>query len=192
MAQIHLLEANVSYDTAKQAVGKNQIIQMNGYGDDRYVVYDVTEESGQFIYRLINLRTHELREIEIIRPLSEKFGIGYYFDDVNPQFMDTFEVEVLRSKAENIAGEKRKELQRKLEDDERLYALGLQRLEAIVPKDVKGIITAELNEDESDSMTDYFGYRTVHTVILGFSNHTKDLFSEMRKYAANFEETKHL
>jgi len=192
MAQIHLLEANVSYDTAKQAVGKNQIIQMNGYGDDRYVVYDVMEESGQFIYRLINLRTYELRQIEIIRPLSEKFGIGYYFDDVNPQFMDTFEVEVLRSKAENIAGEKRKELQRKLEDDERLYALGLQRLEAIVPDDVKAVIIAEQREDDSDSMTDYFSYHSIRTVILGFSTHTKDLFSEMRKYAANFEETANL
>jgi hypothetical protein len=38
-------------------------------------------------------------------------------------------------------------------------------------------------------MTDYYGYRTKRTVILGFSSHTKDLFSEMRKYAANFEET---
>jgi hypothetical protein len=29
-------------------------------------------------------------------------------------------------------------------------------------------------------------------VILGFSTHTKDLFSEMRKCAANFEGTIHL
>jgi hypothetical protein len=46
MAQAHLLFANKSYDTAKQAVGKNQIIQMNGYEDDRYVVYDITEGYG--------------------------------------------------------------------------------------------------------------------------------------------------
>ena len=192
MAQIHLLEANVSYDTAKQAVGKNQIIQMNGYGDDRYVVYDVMEESGQFIYGLINLHTHELREIEIIRPLSEKFGIGYYFDDANPQFMDTFEVEVLRSKAENIAGEKRKELQADDGMNKRLTAIGKERLQKLIPADTKAIIIAELHENESDGMTDYYGYRTVRTVILGFSKHTKDLFSEMRKYAANFEDTAHL
>jgi ribonuclease BN (tRNA processing enzyme) len=41
-------------------------------------------------------------------------------------------------------------------------------------------------------MTDYYGYHTTRTVILGFSNHTKDLFSEMRKYAANFSETAYL
>jgi hypothetical protein len=41
-------------------------------------------------------------------------------------------------------------------------------------------------------MTDYFAYGTDRTVILGFSTHTKDLFSEMRKYAANFEGTAYL
>lgn len=41
-------------------------------------------------------------------------------------------------------------------------------------------------------MTDYFGYNIVRTVILSFSNHTKDLFSELRKYAANFDETAYL
>jgi hypothetical protein len=41
-------------------------------------------------------------------------------------------------------------------------------------------------------MTDYYGYHTTRTVILGFSSHTKNLFSEMRKYASNFEKTAHL
>ena len=192
MAQIHLLEANVSYDTAKQAVGKNQIIQMNGYDDDKFVVYDILQTKWGLSYELINLRSHNFGQCDLIRPLSKKFGIGYYFDDENPQYMEADEVEKLRCKAENIADEKRKEAQVEQERNERLRVIGQQRLEAIVPEDVKGIIIAELNEDESDSMTDYFSYRTVRTVILGFSNHTKDLFSEMRKYTANFEETKHL
>ena len=41
-------------------------------------------------------------------------------------------------------------------------------------------------------MTDYYRYRTRRTVILGFSTHTRDLFSEMRKHASNFEETAYL
>ena len=40
MGQVHLLGANVSYDTNKQAVEKNQIIQLCGYENDKYVVYD--------------------------------------------------------------------------------------------------------------------------------------------------------
>jgi hypothetical protein len=41
-------------------------------------------------------------------------------------------------------------------------------------------------------MTDYYVYHTKRTLILGFSGHTKDLFSEMRKYAANFDKTVYL
>ena len=45
---------------------------------------------------------------------------------------------------------------------------------------------------ECDSYTDYYDYRIERTVILGFSTHTRNLFSEMRKYAANFEGTAYL
>jgi hypothetical protein len=192
MAQVHLLFANKSYDTAKQAVEKNQIIRINGYEDDKYVVYEITEGHSGLIYKLINLRTHNFGQCDLIRPLSEKFGIGYYYDDENPRFMDAFEVSILRSEAEGIDKQKQEERQKQNDRSEQLQAIGKERLEAIVPANVKAVIVAELHEDESDSMTDYFGYRTKRTVILGFSAHTKDLFSEMRKYAACFTETAHL
>lgn len=60
------------------------------------------------------------------------------------------------------------------------------------PADAKAVIVAELIADRSDSQSDYFGSTTVRTVILGFSNHTRDLFAEMRKFAAVFPETAHL
>lgn len=62
----------------------------------------------------------------------------------------------------------------------------------MVPAWAKAVIVAELVEDQSDSMTDYFGSTTRRTVILAFSKHTRDIFSEMRKAAANFAETAHL
>ena len=40
--------------------------------------------------------------------------------------------------------------------------------------------------------TDYFASSTQRTVILGFSTHKRDIFSEMRKHAPNFEETAYL
>ena len=192
MVQTILLGAGKAYDTAKQTVEKNQIIRMEGYENDRYVVYDIRQTKWGLSYELINLRTHEFGQCELVRPLSEKFGIGYYFDDTNPQFMDAFEVMILRNEAEQIADEKRKEQQTEQERNEQLKAIGKERLQTLIPADTKAVIIAELHENESDSMTDYFGYRTVRTVILGFSNHTKDLFSEMRKYASNFDETAHL
>ena len=188
----HLLFANKTYDTAIQTVEKNQIIQISGYSNDRYAVYDIQYSKQGISYCLINLRTHTFGQTDLIRPLSEKFGIGYYFDDTNPQFMDSIEVEELREKAEQIADEKKKDRQAEQEWNKQLTATGKERLQNIIPEDTKAVITAELHEDESDSMTDYYGYKTVRTVILGFSNHTKDLFSEMRKFAANFEETAHL
>jgi hypothetical protein len=192
MAQVHLLFANKTYDTAKQTVGINQFIQMNGYQDDRYVVYDITDSRWGLTYKLINLRTHEFETADMVRPLSQKFGIGFYYDDENPRFMDAFEVAILRSEAEQIDRQKQEEQQILNERSKQLETIGKERLEAIVPADVKAVIVAELHEDDSDSMTDYYGYSTKRTVILGFSNHTKDLFSEMRKYAVNFEETAHL
>lgn len=53
-------------------------------------------------------------------------------------------------------------------------------------------IVAELREDQSDSMTDYFAHRTTRTVVIGWSRHNRDLFAEMRKAAATFPETAHL
>jgi hypothetical protein len=192
MTQVNLLFANKTYDTAKQAVAKNQIVQMNGYEYDRYVVYDITQGHSGLIYRLINLRTRELVQCDIIRPLSEKFGIGYYYDDETPQFMDAFDVLALYSEAEYKAREEQETKQKQQERDEQLKAIGWERLKTLIPENTKAVIVAELREDESDSMTDYYGYSTQRTVILGFSYHTKDLFPEMRKHAANFSETIYL
>ncbi|MDR0681946.1 MAG: hypothetical protein LBG15_08905, partial [Dysgonamonadaceae bacterium] len=192
MTQVNLLFANRTYDTAKQAVAKNQIIQMNGYEEDRYVVYDITEGHSGLIYKLINLRTHEFEQCDLIRPLSEKFGIGYYFDDANPQFMDAFEVAILRGEAEEAEKREQEAGRRQQERNGQLQAIGKERLQTLIPADAKAVIIAELHENESDSMTDYYGYSTQRTLILGFSNHTKDLFSEMRKHASNFEGTAYL
>ena len=192
MAQLFLLGANKAYDTAKQAVEKNQIIQMNGYDADRYVVYDIQQTKWGLSYELINLLTHKFGQCEIVNPLSEKFGIGYYYDDANPQFLDAFEVDILRNDAERIKQEEQAEVQKQAERDEQLKAIGRERLEKLIPADARAVIIAELHENESEPMSDYYGYSTKRTVILGFSSHTKDLFSEMRKFAANFEGTAYL
>lgn len=60
------------------------------------------------------------------------------------------------------------------------------------PEWAKAAIIAEMQQDESDSMTDYFNTSTSRTVVIGWSKHTRNLFSEMRKAAATFPETAHL
>jgi hypothetical protein len=189
MTKVHLLGAATNYDTGKQVVEKGQVVQMEGYGYDRYVVSDVINREGDLFYELINLRTKKFDQCDLIRPLSQKFGIGYYFDDKNPQFMDSSEVAILRNEAEQNKKVQQEALQKEAERNGQLKAAGRERLKAIIPANAKAIVVAERREDESDSMTDYFGYRTTRTVILGFSSHERDLFPELRKYAIHFPET---
>jgi SAM-dependent methyltransferase len=63
---------------------------------------------------------------------------------------------------------------------------------AAIENGAKAVIVAELVADRSDSQSDYFGSTVTQTVVLGFSAHVRDLFSEMRKFAAVFAETAHL
>ena len=140
MSKVFLLGAGVSYDTDHQAVEKGQIIQMNGYYDDRYVVDNIVKGHSGLIYKLINLRTHKFEQCDLIRPLSQKFGIGHYFDDANPQFMDDFEIAILRSEAERIEQEERQETQKKTERNEQLRTIGRERLQTLIPADAKAII----------------------------------------------------
>ena len=191
MSVTFLLGAKQAYDTSKQVVKENQIIIYLGMGamQSRLVVYRVEYLKDSFIYHLIDTETRAFKTTDLLRPLHEKFGIGMYYNALEPEFMDPFEVLMLQGEAECKAKAEQEARQKEQEHREQLEAIGRERLQSIIPADAKAIIIAELHKDESNSMTDYFGYRTEKTVILGFSKHTKDLFSEMRKYASNFEGT---
>jgi hypothetical protein len=192
MAKKYLLFAGKEIDMDIQSVSVNQIVQMEGYSYSKYVVYEVSKDQWGVQYKLINLRTKEFDTSDLIRPLSEKFGIGIYYDDVNPQFMDAFEVAVLfqevkdKAKAENEAQEQEK---KRVEE---VKKIGRARFANLLPDNAQAVIVTHLKQDESDSQTDYFASSTQRTVILGFSTHKRDIFSEMRKFASNFEGTAYL
>ncbi|MDF9829806.1 fusion protein [Parabacteroides sp. PF5-6] len=192
MSKVFLLGANREIDRAKQVVEVNQIIQMEGYHYDRYVVYDIRKNDWGIAYKLINLRTKEFFTADIIRPLSEKFGIGYYYDSENPQFMDAFEVLILQQEAEYKKKAEQDEAEKEKVRVEQVREIGRKRFAEIFPEDALGVIVARLKQDDSDRMTDYYAHSTQQTVIIGFSKHKRDLFSEMRKHAPNLEETAYL
>ena len=194
MAIEFLLGANKRIDTSIQVLKENQIVVLHGaYGrNTQFVVSKVEYRKDRYFYHLINVETKEYQMEDFVRPLHEKFGIGMYYNAEVPEFMDAFEVMLLKNEAERKAQAKQEAEQQKQERQEQLKAIGRERLEKLIPADAKAIIIAELRSNESDPMTDYYDYGTEKTVILGFSTHTKDLFSEMRKYAANFVETAYL
>jgi len=191
MSKLFLLGANKSIDRAKQVVEVNQIIQ-EGYSYDRYVVYDITKNDWGVTYKLINLRTKDFQTADIIRPLKEKFGIGYYYDSENPQFMDSFEVAILLQEAEQKKQAEQDEAEKERIRVEEVKKIGRVRFAEIFPEDAQAVIVARLKQNDSDSQTDYYAHSTQRTVIIGFSKHKRDLFSEMRKHASNFEETAYL
>ena len=192
MTKVHLLGANKSYDRSVQTVSVNQVVVLEGYSYDSYVVYEVTRDKWGITYHLVNLRTHEFHTSDLIRPLSEKFGIGIYYDDANPKFLDPLETAALLTKAKEKKAEAERKVKEAREEYERIAKIGAERLRPLIPTDAKAAIIGTLRVSECDSYTDYYDYSIVRTVILGFSKHTRNLFSEMRKYAANFEGTDHL
>lgn len=192
MSKVFLLGANKSIDRADQVVEVNQVIQMEGYSYDRYVVYEITKNDWGITYKLINLRTKDFQTADIIRPLKEKFGIGYYYDSENPQFMDAFEVAILLQQSQQKKQAEQDEAEQERIRMEEIKKIGRERFASIFPEDALGVIVARLRQNESDSQTDYYAHSTQRTVIIGFSKHKRDIFSEMRKHASNFEETVYL
>ena len=189
MSKVFLLGANKEIDRAVQVVAINQVIQMEGYSYHSYVVYDITKNQWGITYKLINLMTKDFHTADIIRPLKEKFGIGFYYDSDNPQFIDSFEVAILLQEAQAKANEEANQEEKERIRVEEVKAIGSKRFAEILPENAKAVIVARLKQDESDSQSDYFASRTTRTVILGFSTHKRDIFSEMRKHASNFEKT---
>lgn len=60
------------------------------------------------------------------------------------------------------------------------------------PDWAEAVIVAELDEDDSDSMTDYFNHKTVRRVVIGWRKGKRESFPQLRKAAAQFHETAHL
>lgn len=192
MSKVYLLGSGQEYDRNIQTVKNNQIILLEGYGGARYVVYDITKSDFGYSYHLINLDNYELSNCDLIRPISQKFGIGYYYDDENPEFLTPEKTAELLTKAKTKKAEKEKKAKAEREEYERIAAIGAERLRKLIPDNAQAIIIGCLRKNESDSQADYYAASTTRTVILGFSTHKRNLFNEMRKFAGNFEGTAYL
>ncbi len=134
MNNVHLLGVNRSYDRDEQTISVNQVVVLEGYNYDSYVMYEVTRNKWGITYHLINLRTYEFHTSDLIRPLSEKFGIGMYYDDANPKFLDLLETAALLTKAREKKAEK--ERQR----NEHTAKIGAERLRLLIPSNAKAVI----------------------------------------------------
>jgi hypothetical protein len=106
--------------------------------------------------------------------------------------MDSFEVAILLQEAQQKKKAEQEEAEKEKVRVEEVKKIGRLRMIAIFPENAQAVIVARLKQNESDSQTDYYASSVQRTVILGFSTHKRDIFSEMRKHAPNFEETAYL
>ena len=194
MAKYYSLFGGTTTDTQIQVAKENQIVIGYGPGmrQSRYVIYKVEHRADGYMYHMADTDTKEIRRTDILSPLSQKFGIGMYYTDIPAEFMDAFEVAALAGEAEQKAQKKAEAQARAKAEHDRIAAIGAERLECLMPADVKGVIVAELNKTESDHTYDYRETSSIRTVILGFSTTTRNGFGELRKAAHNLPETAHL
>jgi hypothetical protein len=165
-----------------------QLFFMSGYGkeSEKLALYDIDGDRGYYV----NTSALVLGFVELnhLRPIEQRFGIGYYFNEgecITEDETANFVIEA-NAKAQKILKAQNDHKQ----NIEALTKEGLKKL--FIPVGAVSVIVAELQKDESDIQTDYFNSRTVKTVYLAFSSSNRVNFKEMRKTASLWEETKDL
>lgn len=183
---------------SKNDLPRGTVLLLNGYGDPRYVIVENLGVNDRFShygakYLVVNLKdntqsqknAHELKWIEEKKDNRIQTYITHEIK-TEEEVLKIWETsEVVRRHKEQIQT-------RENEVKETQINKGRELFKQHIPEDAKALIVAECHKDESDLQTDYFSHRTTETVILGHSKHTRDLFSEMRKYAAKIPEAAHL
>lgn len=101
------------------------------------------------------------------------------------------EAEAKQKQAEALSRQKARieEDHKKEQQAQEKRDLFLQQVREKMPSWAKAVIVANYHVSDTDYNTDYFGHHTTNTLILAWSKHTRDIFSEMRKAALNSKET---
>ena len=192
-----LKSISVDSEDSKNTLEVGRILKTEGYNNPSYVIIKNLGINQKFShygskYKTIHLeeKTFCFKYAYTLRYLKDKVsGIQTYITDQILSIDETIEIYAEALVKRNI--EKR---QKEQAEKERLKLIekGKELFKKYIPESAKALIIAASEVDDSDLMTDYFNIKTVETVILGYSEHTKNIFSEMRKYAGKIPETEFL
>jgi len=100
-----------------------------------------------------------------------------------------------KAEQDRIEAEKQAAMEaRRLAQQQRDQMVNEWRSGLDIPADAKGVIVAYLEslDDSSDPYSDYYKTKDDRVIVLAWSKHTRDLFSEMRKAAKNHPDTEFL
>lgn len=147
------------------------------------VIYATTEKAGH--YKAVDLEGTKIENVDFLQKGDYKEGNLMDIEQVNELVNRAHEATRERKeRAEHAATLAAIDRAKKIEEGKKIISE--------IPEGVQAIIVAELHENTSDSQSDYHGHTTKEVVYLAWSTHKKDIFSEMRKAADKFTETKHL
>ncbi|WP_412464182.1 hypothetical protein [Flavobacterium mekongense] len=150
---------------------------------NNWVVYEIVNSVQ---VKAIDVDSLQLHTFERVRDIAEKFGIGTYYQK-GDVYSDLNNLPNLVQQAEQKQAEERQKLDELIEATKTERARKIEEGKKIVsvPSDAVAVIVAELMEDQSDPMTDYFHSSVTKTIYLAFSKHKRDIFPEMRKAVLN-------
>lgn len=179
------------------SVPLGQVIQWGGnYGwaPENFVVVEHKESSfGNYLvmvslkdkrFHNTEVRDLKFRDDKSLRHTQYMFVLDEVMSAEETQKLHK-EAVLLKAKEEQARIDAEAEYERKVQEGKELF-------KKYAPEGTKSVIVAEYHVDESDSMVDYFHERQTQTVVLGFSKHNRDLFSEMRKHCHKFDAVKEM
>jgi hypothetical protein len=162
-----------------------------GYDPKDRVVYKIEDGSFGKIYRSIELKTFNFRQDDGAKPISKKFGIGVYYEPNKTLPQKEIDELLFQAMAKASDDKKRAAANEDIARIERATKLEEGAKLVSIPKWAQAVIVADMYEDKSDGMTDYFHTSASgsNRVFLAFSKTFRNNMPELKSAAENFEST---
>ena len=193
-----MVQIDVPENHKKNNLPIGTILQLEGYSCSRYVIVKNRGISENFashgaMYATVNLNDHSfmMQEAMTMDHISTKKDsrIHMYFTD---EVMPPDEVLEIWQKSRKLEQEKEAAAHKAVAAGKVQEDKGRALFAQHIPATAQALIVARYVVDDCDHQTDYFDVKTREYVILGWSKHTRDIFSEMRKHVSKLPETAHL
>jgi len=157
---------------------------------DELAIYNISVNDFGTTYHYVNTKTLTLGTTDRIKPIAEKFGIGYYY--LENQFIDIDKLNnmVIDAKLKEKKAQEQKAIEEKARQKQQSRDIAKGKELVSIPSWAKCVIVADLYQNDSDCMTDYFSTSVIDTVYLGFSKSTRNNMNELKQHSLLFDETK--
>jgi len=186
---------DVPENHTKNNLEVGRVLHLNGYSCPDYVIVKKLNVESNYgaTYLVVNPETLDQgkEQAYTLKYIAEKKDgrIQVYIMD---EIKSADEVLTLWEQSEEKR-KKREQAQEKAKiETDILIEKGKELYKKHIPENAKALIIACNEIDDCDLMTDYFNTTDGEMVILGWSKHKRDIFSEMRKHAGKIKETEHL